>query len=71
MGHPLIRGRDRNWTGRFSHAGRGGRSFSWKAFPQRLKPIEVARVMYELKLVPFIRLKTTAPLIKRPDKPGR
>jgi hypothetical protein len=48
-----------------------GRSFSWKASPQRLKPIEVARVMYELKLVPFIPLKTTDPLIKRPDKPGR
>jgi hypothetical protein len=25
----------------------------WKEFPQRPKPIEVVRVMYELKLVPF------------------
>jgi hypothetical protein len=31
-----------------------GRSLSWKDFPQRLKPIHIARVMYELKLVPFI-----------------
>jgi hypothetical protein len=30
-----------------------GHSLSWKEFPQRLKPIKVARVMYELKLVPF------------------
>jgi hypothetical protein len=30
-----------------------GRSFFRKKFPQRLKPVEVARVMYELKLVPF------------------
>jgi hypothetical protein len=31
-----------------------GRFLSWKEFPQRLKPIQVVRVMYELKLVPFI-----------------
>jgi hypothetical protein len=35
-----------------------GRFLSRREFPQRLKPIEVVRVMYELKLVPFISLKT-------------
>jgi hypothetical protein len=31
-----------------------GRFLSRRESPQRLKPVEVVRVMYELKLVPFI-----------------